>query len=59
MAKKADLRLTEAQANALSRLLFVRLYGTPAQPKPQRFRGKPRVLRDILDQLDSATFQED
>jgi len=59
MARKADLRLTEPQVNALSRLLFVRLYGTPEQPKPQRYRGKPRVLRDILDLLDCATYQED
>ena len=59
MAKKADLRLTEEQVNALSRLLFARLYGTSEQPKPQRYRGKPQVLRDILDQLDCATFQED
>ena len=59
MAKQADIRLTEAQVNALSRLLFARLYGTSEQPKPQRYRGKPRVLRDILDQLDCATFQED
>ena len=59
MAKQADIRLTEAQVNALSRLLFARLYGTTAEPKPQRYRGKPQVLRDILDQLDCATFQED
>ena len=59
MAKQADIRMTEQQANALSRLLFERLYGTIAEPKPARFRGKPRVFRDILDQLDCATFQED
>jgi hypothetical protein len=59
MAKQTDIRLTEPQANALSRLLFERLYGTTAEPKPARFRGKPRIFRDILDQLDNAVFQED
>ena len=58
-AKKAEIPLTEPQVNALSRLLFVRLYGTTAKPKPQRYRGKPRILRDVLDRLDGAVFQED
>ncbi len=59
MAKRAEITLTEPQVNALSRLLFVRLYGTTTKPKPQRYRGKPRILRNILDQLDGAVFQED
>lgn len=59
MAKQALIPLTERHATALSRLLFDRLYGKPPKPKPRNLRGKPQVLRDVLDKLDGAIFLEE
>ena len=59
MAKQAQIPLTERQATALSRLLYDRLYGKPPKGKPRNQRGKPQILRDILDKLDAAVFLEE
>jgi hypothetical protein len=59
MAKQTQIPLTERQANALSRLLSERLYGKPPKGKPRNQRGKPQILRDILDKLDHAVFLEE